>query len=55
MSTAARVSLRTKNRAAAKILVVPKYLTMTKNFQHLEPWEAESEEQRERYRQGLAD
>jgi hypothetical protein len=47
-----RVSLRTKHRATAKILVSEKALSMNKTFQHLEPWERESEGQLERYPRG---
>ncbi|WP_296201196.1 site-specific integrase [uncultured Hyphomicrobium sp.] len=48
-----RVSLRTKDRATAKILVAQKAFLMTKNFQHHEPWELDSEDRLERYRRGL--
>jgi integrase len=49
-----RISLRTKDRAKAKVLVALKALTMTKSLSHLEPWELEEYERLERYHRGLA-
>jgi integrase len=49
-----RVSLRTKDRAAAKVLVAQKALNMSKYLHHLEPWEYQAEDQLERYQRGLA-
>jgi integrase len=49
-----RISLRTKDRAKAKVLVALKALSMTKTVPHLEHWELEEHERLERYQRGLA-
>lgn len=48
-----RISLRTKDRATAKILVAQRALAMTKRFQDPEPWDRDAEERLESYQRGL--